>query len=234
MAIALAPLSLAAQGIADRVRSVQDGKIRMTYAARPNVCGDGEGHNWRFQHSDDWEGACARGPVHLQIEMRRGRIVDIDAWIGGRWRPESPGTLDLGAVGTREVTDYLLGLGVRGAIFPAVIADSVTLWPRLITIARDASRPEQVRRDAIFWVAQAAGDSATAGLATLTADDPDLEIRKQAVFALSQIRSRNAVDQLIQIARTNRDPEIRRTAIFWLGQSRDPRALDYFEEVLRG
>ena len=226
--------ALGAQGIRERVARVEDGKVRMTYAARPNVCGDSEGQHWRMRRDDDWLGACEHGPAHLQIEFRAGRVVDIDVWVGGGWRPGSAAILDLGRVETREVVDYLLALDAEDAIFPAVIADSVTVWPRLLVIARDDRRPERVRRQAIFWVAQAAGDSATAGLAALSDDDPDREVRKHAVFALSQIRSANAVDVLIRIARTNRDPEIRRTAIFWLGQSRDPRAIDYFEEVLRG
>lgn len=229
----LMPLAVGAQGIGERVASVDNGKVRMTYAARPNVCGNAEGHGWRIREDDDWTGDCDAGPVHLQIEVRAGRIVDIDAWMGGRWRGGSP-ALDLGRVGTRALVDYLLTLDADDAIFPAVIADSVTVWPRLLVIARDSHRPERVRQQAIFWVAQAAGDSATAGLAALSEDDPDREVRKHAVFALSQIRSANAVEVLIRIARTNRDPEIRRTAIFWLGQSRDPRAIDYFEEVLRG
>ncbi|MEX1050806.1 MAG: HEAT repeat domain-containing protein [Gemmatimonadales bacterium] len=235
VAIALLPVALGGQGIGERIASVTDGKVRMTYASRAGVCGNGRNINmrWDRQHSD-WEHDCEEGPAHVQIEFRDGRPVDVEAWVGGRWRDGSSVTLDLGLVSAPAAAEYLLSLGVRGSIFPAVIADSITVWPRLIEIARDGTRPDQVRRDAIFWVAQAAGDSATAGLARLTDDDPDREVRKHAVFALSQIRSSNAVDVLIRVARTNRDPEVRRSAIFWLGQSRDPRALDYFEAVLRG
>ena len=234
VAIALLPVTLGGQGIGERIAPITDGKVRMTYAARAGVCGNGRNINMRSDGHGDWESDCEEGPAHVQIEFRAGRVVDVHAWVGGRWRDGSPATLDLGVVSAPAAAEYLLSLGVRGSIFPAVIADSVTVWPRLLEIARDASRPEQVRRDAIFWVAQAAGDSATAGLAQLTDDDPDREVRKHAVFALSQIRTGNAVDVLIRVARTNRDPEVRRSAIFWLGQSRDPRALDYFEAVLRG
>jgi HEAT repeat protein len=138
----------------------------------------------------------------------------------------------------RDGTDYLIGLAntgegsaARDAIFPATLADSVTVWPALLRLARDESRSQSVRKQAIFWVAQAAGER----VAGVERDDvsEESEIKKQAVFALSQRRNGEAVPALIQVARVNRDPEVRRTAMFWLGQTTDTRAVDFFAEVLR-
>ena len=93
--------------------------------------------------------------------------------------------------------------------------------------------PHDTRRNAVFWVSQAAGDAATRGLDSLVADERgDRDIREQAVFALSQRPRDEGVPILIRIERTNRDPEIRRKALFWLGQSEDPRAISLFEEIL--
>jgi HEAT repeat protein len=88
-----------------------------------------------------------------------------------------------------------------------------------------------VRGNALFWVAQRAGDRAV-GTITQALDDPETEIRKKAVFALSQLPKDEGVPKLIEVARSHRDAAVRKQAIFWLGQSRDPRALAFFEQVL--
>jgi HEAT repeat protein len=104
----------------------------------------------------------------------------------------------------------------------------------LLRLARDPGIREETRRQAIFWLGQAAGDEATKGLDSLAADGTaDIEIRKHAVCALSQRPADEGVPVLIRIARTNRHPQLRKTALFWLGQSEDPRALVLFEEILR-
>lgn len=130
--------------------------------------------------------------------------------------------------------DYLLSVAVSGsakvaeqAIFLATPVDSVKPWPRLVKLARDDARPSSVRRQAVFWVGQAAIEEATNGLADVVEDERgDREVRKSAVFALSQQRA-NGVESLLRIARENK--EIRKRALFWLGQSKDPGALDDFE-----
>jgi len=143
-------------------------------------------------------------------------------------------------VGTKDATIYLLSVAARddsriaeNAIFPAVLADSVTIWPDLLKIAKDEKVSRKVRRSAVFWLGQAAGDAATRGLTDLVADgDQDHEVRESAVFALSQRPHDEGVPALIRIAKDNKDPDLRRKAIFWLGQSDDPRALSLFEELL--
>ncbi|MGH7673547.1 MAG: HEAT repeat domain-containing protein, partial [Gemmatimonadales bacterium] len=105
--------------------------------------------------------------------------------------------------------------------------------PDLLRIARDARISRRVRRSAVFWIGQAAGDAATRGLTDLVDDRAtDRDVREQAVFALSQRPREEGVPALIRIAKEHRDAELRRKAIFWLGQSDDPRALALFEELL--
>jgi len=159
--------------------------------------------------------------------------------VGGEWRTSTSAT-DLGMVSTKEAASYLLALALRDesraaekAIFPAVLADSVTIWPDLLKIAKSDAVSRKVRRSAVFWLGQAAGDAATRGLTDLVADGgQDREVRESAVFALSQRPRDEGVPALIRIARENKDPDLRRKAIFWLGQSDDPRALALFEELL--
>jgi HEAT repeat protein len=108
------------------------------------------------------------------------------------------------------------------------------VWPVLLRIARRTELPLETRRQAVFWLGQAAGEAATRGLDSLVTDGGgELEVRKQAVFALSQRPADEGVPALIRIARSNPHGELRKTALFWLGQSEDPRAIALFEEILR-
>ena len=87
--------------------------------------------------------------------------------------------------------------------------------------------------NALFWLAQRAGQKAVGTITAAIENDPDTEVKKKAVFALSQLPKDEGVPLLIQQARTNKNPAVRKQAMFWLGQSKDPRALKFFEEILR-
>ncbi len=251
----LAPASTAsAQSIADRLDEVRDGKVRLSFAARAGVCGDG--HGWistrgglqisagrkSRRWSDDWESDCEPGPVRVVLRVRDGVVTEIDTYVGGRWLPSREGTTDLGVVSAVGAASYLLALARRSeasvgkeAILPAILADSATVWPDLLQIARDDSLPRGTRKSAVFWLGQAAGAAATDGLTEVVEEESgDLEVRKTAVFALSQRPADEGVPALIEIARDNPNAALRKQAFFWLAQSEDPRALALFEEVLSG
>lgn len=253
--VLMATSTLAAQSLERRISAAPDGSVRFSYAAKPGVYGNGrnviswdcDGGNCRSRQidndsdvdRDDWSMPCDSGPVRIALTKRRGAITDLRVYVGGQWR-QTAGSTDLGTVSGREAAAYLMALAARDgsrasekAIFPATLADSVTLWPDLLGLARDTRISRKVRRSAVFWVGQAAGDAATRGLTDLVDDNgADREVREQAVFALSQRPRDEGVPALIRIVRENRDPELRRKAIFWLGQSEDPRALSLFEELL--
>jgi HEAT repeat protein len=89
-----------------------------------------------------------------------------------------------------------------------------------------------VRGQALFWLAQKAGEKATATIDKALRDDPDDEVRVKAVFALSQLPKDEGIPRLIRLARSHQSAEVREQAFFWLGQSRDRRALDFIEDVL--
>jgi hypothetical protein len=242
-----------------RVAAVRDGTVRFSFAARPGVYGNGRNiirwdcrngrcHNQQVNggYYSDWDddngtSPCDSGPVRVALLKSSGTVTDLKTYVGGEWRIAG-GTrvTDLGTVGAREAAAYLLALAERDsgraaerAILPATLADSATIWPDLLRIARDARISRKVRRSAVFWLGQAAGDAATRGLTDIVDDrNADREVRETAVFALSQRPREEGVPALIRIAKDNRDPELRRKAIFWLGQSDDPRALALFEELL--
>ncbi|MDP9205924.1 MAG: HEAT repeat domain-containing protein [Gemmatimonadota bacterium] len=242
-----------AQSIASRVARVSNGTVRMSFAAKPGICGTGNsimqsngrgrttwGDNWNTSRDVEWESDCSRGPARIVLDRRGGELADLRFYVGGRWRPGGSDVVDLGMVPAREAADYLLSIaqsekGSMGekAIFPATIADSANIWPALIKLARNPDLPRSTRSQSVFWLGQAAGEAATANLNSIVLDNSvDREVREQAVFALSLRPRDEGVPALISVARTNKDPEIRKTALFWLGQSHDPRALDLFEELL--
>jgi hypothetical protein len=236
-----------AQPIASRVASARDGKVRFTFAPKPEICGYGNsisrgGSNrisWNSSESADvtYDQECSHSPVRIVLSVRDGKVTRLRTYVGGSWRTATEPTVDLGAVSTREATNYLLGLVAsddgsiaRDAILPAILADSVNVYPPLFRIARDESRPRATRNQATFWLGQAAADAIAPERDRKTTDEE--EIKKSAVFALSQHKREDSVPALIQVAKNNRDPEVRRSALFWLGQTGDPRAVSLFEEIL--
>lgn len=237
MGLVLAPPVLC-QSIADQVAAVRDGQVRMSFTAREGVCGNGRNIN-THRDSDDWESWCEPGPVRVAIDMRGREIVDIDTYVGGRWRARDNVT-DLGMVAAPDAAAYLLSLvqSERGragkdAMFPATLADSAIVWPQLLEIAKNTERPRDTRKSAVFWLGQAAGEAATEGLGEIVYDESgDGEVRESAIFALSQLDDDAGVPILIEIVRQHRDPNLKKKAIFWLGQSGDPRAVALFEELL--
>ena len=251
-----------AQRLGARVAAAADGTVRLSFAARPGVCGDG--HNvialectggecgrgrWgrsitldRSFDDNEVEYDCEPGPVRVSLRVRAGRVQSLRTYVGGRWitPPRDAAVTDLGTTSAREAVDFLLGLATlddsragEEAILPATLADSVIVWPMLLKLARDDRAPERTRHQAVFWLGQAAGEAATHDLADLVDDaDVDRDVKEQAVFALSQQPREAGVPALIRIARTHPEPGVRRKALFWLGQSGDPRALALFEELL--
>ena len=250
-------LLLALQGtLADRVASAPDGAVRFSFATRAGVCGNGrnvisldcdDGSCGRHRisagnyYDDDAGCPCEPGPARVALQKRDGQITRVRTYVGGAWQPGGDARVtDLGAVSAVAAAHYLLDLASRStrdagrdAVFPAVLADSVTVWPDLLRLARTPAVPHETRRSAVFWLGQAAGDAATRGLSDLVDDTSvDVEVKESAVFALSQLRRDDGVTALIRIARTHSSPRVRKQALFWLGQSEDPRALALFEELL--
>jgi len=231
--------SARAQTLAQRIDAVRDGTVRFAYASRPDVCGNG--HNVNFSRGGrdgkEWESDCESGPVRVAVDRSGGRTLDLRSYVGGRWRTQNES--DFGTVSCKEAAAWLLALAERNepasedAVFPAVLADSVEVWPSLLRIARNPNSASKTRKSAIFWLGQAAGQAATQGLDSIVQDPRgDREVRESAIFALSQRPKEEGVPALVRFVRKSQDPKLRKTALFWLGQSEDPAALALFEELL--
>jgi hypothetical protein len=239
---------LEAQSLASRIAAVEDGAVTFHYAPRPGVCGDGESfirtgrssYHGSFSTKRKME-PCVFGPVQVRLTLDDGAVHHVEAWVGPL---RSRGARDLGEVSAPEAARYLMTIAAQGrskasakAIFPAVLADSVTIWPELLTIARD-TRARATRQDALFWLSRFASGAVAGRPNNPFAEDEepeseDEDLKKHAVFVLSQLPRDEGIPQLLEVARSNRNWRVRSQALFWLGQSGDPRAIDLFESVLR-
>jgi HEAT repeat protein len=192
-----------AQGsdLARRVTSAPDGLVKMTYAARDGICGDGRsfiadassgarGYDVWFSEGmfsttssmSDLESRCTHGPVRLLLVVRDHRVVDVQPFVGpSSAATDRPGT-ELGTVAAADVSRYTLDLAANGrediarnAILAASIADSVRIAGRLADMARNKSLNSSVRESALKWVGRVAareGDRSATGVARTIAQDP--------------------------------------------------------------
>ena len=241
---------LGAQPLANRVAAEENGAVVFHFAPRPGVCGDGE-HFIRTGRST-YQGSfssgrpmepCIFGPVQVRLTLENGAVDRVQYWVGPLRAREAR---ELGAVSAPEAARFLMAVASQGshrasdkAIFPAVLADSATVWPELLAIAKDTdTRSRATRQEALLWLSRYAS-AAAAGRPNdpLRFDEEpageDDELKTQAVFVASQLPRGEGIPLLLDIARSNRSWRVRGQAMFWLGQTGDPRAIALFESVLR-
>ncbi len=234
----------AATPLSARISAVRDGRVRMTFAARPGVCGNGTTWNrsrpgeTKSWGSRDIAVSCETGPARLVVVREGGETTELRTGVGGTWRADAAVT-DLGTVSAKAVGLWLVTLAESGSEKPArdaiaalFLTDSVDATQTLLRVAGSSSRPQDVRTQALFWLGEAAGDKATAALDSVAYEAGDREVRKQAIFAMSRRPTDEAVVNLVRMAETLPDRELRKTAIFWLARVKDPRALAWITKEL--
>jgi hypothetical protein len=242
LALAAAAPSLAAQSVAQRVDAVREGVVRLSYAARPGVCGNGDGGisiAGRHGEGGQYWGArvCESGPVRVSLGRSEGRTISVRKYVGGRWSASSDVT-DLGVVDATEAARYLLsvapsigGRNTNEAISAAAIADATTVGPELTRLMQNGDAPLDARKDALFWLGES--EIGTDEFARLYDRSQPFALREQWTFVLSQRHEDDAaLAKLIEIARGDSDVEIRKRAMFWLGQSRDPKAIQFLHDLI--
>lgn len=232
MLVAAVP-PLAAQSLADRIAATE-GEVRLSYGTKPGVCGDGRNTvNTGTSVARDTRGWCQPGPARMRLTVRHGRVVDADLAVGGRWN-DGGADLDLGRVAAPAVAEALLALaadardGGGELVMGAVVADSATVWPALLELARASSVSEDTRDNATLWLGFAAGDA-------LGPDDnaDEDDVRESAIFALSQRPKSEAVPALTRVVEGDHPVHLKKSALFWLGQTDRERAVVVYEEILR-
>ena len=170
---------------------------------------------------------CGSGQVRVVITRAGRETVKIDTYAGPLHVDPVAGQ-DLGVVPAREAASYLMNLAstldgrpAREAVLPAMLADSAQVTPVLLQLARDQSRPRDLRRSAISWAsrrrAEAGGVGAAAVAQTLDAES-DQWLSKQAYSSLARSgdpRARQFVRATVQ--RTGMPEETRASLIHGLG-----------------
>ena len=116
------------------------------------------------------------------------------------------------------------------AVFALSQSDLDETIPALIDLARHGDH--SVRKEAVFWLGQRAGEKAAGELKRIATDDEDDDIREHAVFAISQLPRERSVPILIDLVKTHKSTAVRKKAMFWLAQTGDPRAIELMEEIL--
>ncbi|SRR5712691_5522065 len=151
LALLALPAALSGQTLVQRIAALGDGSLRLSVAAREGVCGSSHGITIS-DHSDEWVGDCERGPVRVSLRIRGGRLTEAHTYVGGRWRAPEAQTIDLGMLPARSAAADLLALAERSdtdvdhLITAATLADSATVWPTLLRLARASSVPLETRR----------------------------------------------------------------------------------------
>jgi len=80
------------------------------------------------------------------------------------------------------------------------------------------SQPEQVRRQAIFWLGNARGRRGFEIVSRVVREDPSDKIREHAIFALTQNKEPKALEVVASVAHNDKSPRVRGQALFWLAQ----------------
>jgi hypothetical protein len=240
----LYPQRTEAQSIASRVSQVRDGKVRMSFASRDDICGWNNGistsskHDRTHERSTWYDGNrltdveydvdCSEGPARVVLSLRGGRVERVRSYVGGRWRLND--ATDLGTVSVRDAVDYLMSVANRDdgkasgeAIFPVTLADSVDITSRLGGIAENESRSDDLRGQAIFWIGQSRTERSGDYLRSLFRKTRDEDVRDKIIFSISQQNDDESQRWLVDLAgNSNESIELRKKALFWAGQTGTP------------
>ena len=264
VSVAAVAASASAQStLAERVSRAPDGVVRVQFASRPGTCGDGRDvvgfrkaiFAGSVESFGDWTSdRCVPGPVRVALTVTSGRVTQVQTYVGGTWGSSSSRVTDIGTVSAAEASAYFFGLvpQLEGRsnkarfLLPAVLADDNSALARLTSLARDAARAQETRRQAIHWIGMLGGaadvptlvafarqgEGQTTGPDDLNDQGPsEAGLAGTAVAALSFLPNGVGIPALIDFAR-NGAARNRANAVFWLGQSGDPRAIAVLHSVI--
>src|SRR4051812_12075724 len=114
VAALLLPATLVAQDLEHRVLAAPSGTVRLSFAGKPGVCGNGA-NSFSVGDDADWTSDCESGPVRVSLRVSDHQVVGLRTYVGGQWRA-ARGATHLGAGRPQEAGAFLLGLpaGARG------------------------------------------------------------------------------------------------------------------------
>jgi len=258
---ALAVFLPAPQGndLSRRIANAPDGLVKMTYASREGICGDGrsfiadathaqgyevwftEGMSFSGVMGNDLRSRCTPGPVRLLLVVRDRRVVDVQPFVGPASQATERLGTELGTVSTADVSRYLLDLAARGAdgiareaILAANLADSVRIASQLAAIARNKSLGVAAREAALKWVVRAAdreGDRESPRVArTILEDGSDrTEVRERAARVIAE--SDDGPAYLRSVYARLDEPALRERIVRVVGESGSKADLEWVRGV---
>lgn len=91
---------------------------------------------------------------------------------------------------------------------------------------------EQVRKEALFWLANSRARRGFEIVARVAREDASDKVREHAVFALTQTTERDAIPLMISMARADRNSHVRGQALFWLAQKASREAAQAITESI--
>lgn len=104
----------------------------------------------------------------------------------------------------------------------------------LAAIARDKTKTEKARNNAVFWIGQSRVPNRVPVLEDIYRNNSDnAKIRMQTLFALRQTGDPRSVALLGNIASSDPDLDMRKQAVFWLSQMGSPDATQALENLLQ-
>ena len=253
LALTLAPALGAQPGssIARRVSAAPDGEVRLAYATRSDVCGDGRdgvsvGQSMTFFDRGESYGSwnrmrCVDGPARVALTVQGHKVVGVRTRVGGSWASGGSDATDLGRVSAPEAAAYFISVAQQldggsrqNPLLAAAVADSVNVAPEMLRLARMTNLSRETRRRAVHWAGALGDASMVAPLTELarangsdgsSADDvgPGNGLAGAAVGALSMIPDGAGVPALMTLARSGAE-SVRKAAVFWLGQRDEEKA----------
>lgn len=240
-ALAAAVSPVGAQTLASRVDAVRDGIVIVSYAGRPEICGDGSSSiqfgrqiysfGDRFGHVAGITPRCEAGPVQVSIGRAGGETVSIRTRVGGRLTP-SAGETSL-AVPAREGAAYFFArshelIGRRNAeqaLIAAVVADSVTVTAPLVGVIRDANARLDLRQFAAMLLGDIDEPEGRPALRAVIADaDLPRDLRGSAIIGFGQRDLALADAEFLERLYPSLTSTLRDNVLLALSRSDDPRA----------
>ena len=228
--------------------------MQFHFATRDGICGNGR--SWLRTDEDGWYGSyngetmrgegCGSGPVRVVITRAGRETVKIDTYAGPLYVDPAAGQ-DLGVVPAREAASYLMNLAstldgrpAREALLPAMLADSAQVTPVLLQLARDQSRPRDLRRSAISWASRRRAEAGGVGVATvarmldqLVRDRSESEsVRQTALSTIAQLNRGEGIPVLMTFAAES-DQWLSKQAYSSLARSGDPRARQFVRAAVQ-
>jgi HEAT repeat protein len=182
---------------------------------------DLDGRNGGFNSSDNSSSSDDGVQVYTLIEA--GTVNRIRVFSSSCPVVADSEIIDLGRIETNDSVDWLEPLVVGGDVtsdaITAIAVHEGAAARNVLLNAAKAGNEEDIREDAIFWMAQVRVNETEDDIKRYIFDDTSPDIREHAAFAYSQSQAKDIADTLIRQGRYDREPDVRSHAWFWLAQT---------------